>query len=284
MIHIVKSTESKPRSSFGVAFDLLATGLQSMMTRMRYRPENVIPFHSHPNEQIGYVLSGRIRVLTRDSQNELSVGDTYAIPANVEHSIEIIEAAEEVQVFTPLREDFYMKANLSNPSVRAEKSIEGQPPQSPTPDAALKPAPMLTLRRPREALAGCIWLPRLIDKCRLHLAGTLPADYQIAFCSLHGIDGIFLDHFGIAPTDAQSVIHATRTDEDVARWFCAQPGVTPEKIERWNELAPNIGKLGHPGERGFAWARRHFLAACTDPRVISGFTAIAWDEGFIDEV
>lgn len=106
MIHIVKSTEAKPRQSFGVSFDLLATGPESMMTKMRYRRENVIPFHSHPNEQIGYVLSGRIRVLTRDSQHELSAGDTYAIPANVEHSIEIIEAADEVQVFTPLRADF----------------------------------------------------------------------------------------------------------------------------------------------------------------------------------
>ena len=106
MIHIVKSTEAKPRTSFGVSFDLLATGPQSMMTKMRYLQNNVIPFHSHPNEQIGYVLSGRIRVLTRDSQHELGAGDTYAISANVEHSIEIIEAADEVQVFTPLRGDF----------------------------------------------------------------------------------------------------------------------------------------------------------------------------------
>ena len=30
----------------------------------------------------------------------------HVIPANVEHSIEIIEAAEEVQMFTPPREDF----------------------------------------------------------------------------------------------------------------------------------------------------------------------------------
>ena len=106
MIHVVKSTQSKPRNSFGVEFDLLAIGPQSMMTKMRYRPDNVIPFHSHPNEQIGYVLSGRIRVLTRDSQYELGTGDTYAIPANVEHSIEIIEAAEEIQVFTPPRDAF----------------------------------------------------------------------------------------------------------------------------------------------------------------------------------
>ena len=106
MIHIVKSTEAKQRNSFGVSFDLLAIGPQSMVTKMRYRKDNVIPFHSHPNEQSGYILSGRIRVLTDDSKHELGPGDTYAIPANVEHSIEIIEPAEEVQVFTPPREDF----------------------------------------------------------------------------------------------------------------------------------------------------------------------------------
>ena len=89
-----------------MSFDLLAIGPQSMVTKMRYRKDNIIPFHSHPNEQSGYVLSGRIRVLTRDARHELGPGDTYAIPANIEHSIEIIEDAEEVQVFTPPREDF----------------------------------------------------------------------------------------------------------------------------------------------------------------------------------
>ena len=106
MIQIVKLSEAKQRNSFGVAFDLLAVGPQSMVTKMHYRKENVIPFHSHPNEQTGYILSGRVRVLTRDSRHELAPGDTYAIPANIEHSIEIIEDAEEVQVFTPPREDF----------------------------------------------------------------------------------------------------------------------------------------------------------------------------------
>jgi quercetin dioxygenase-like cupin family protein len=106
MIHVVKSSEAKQRNSFRVAFDLLAIGPQSMITKMHYRKENIIPFHSHPNEQTGYLLSGRIRVLTRDSRHELGPGDTYAIPANAEHSIEIIEDAKEVQVFTPPREDF----------------------------------------------------------------------------------------------------------------------------------------------------------------------------------
>ena len=105
-IHVVRATESQKRNSFGVAFELLATGPQCMMTKMHYRVGNVIPFHAHPNEQIGYVMFGRIRVLTRDRTTELGAGDTYAIPASVEHSIEIIEDADEIQVFTPPRPEF----------------------------------------------------------------------------------------------------------------------------------------------------------------------------------
>jgi quercetin dioxygenase-like cupin family protein len=36
----------------------------------------------------------------------LSEEDTYSIPANVEHSIEIIEADQVVDVFTPIRQDY----------------------------------------------------------------------------------------------------------------------------------------------------------------------------------
>ncbi|MDB6169852.1 MAG: hypothetical protein JWM88_2716 [Verrucomicrobia bacterium] len=106
MIHVIHAHEAPKRNSFGVAFDLLATGPQCMMTEMHYRVGNLIPFHSHPNEQIGYVLFGRIRVLTREATAELGPGDTYSIPASVEHSIEIIEDADEVQVFTPPRPEF----------------------------------------------------------------------------------------------------------------------------------------------------------------------------------
>ncbi len=105
-IHVVRAPEAQQRNSFGVVFELLATGPQCMMTKMHYRVGNVIPWHAHPNEQIGYILFGRTRVRTRDTTVELGAGDTYSIPANVEHSIEIIEDADEVQVFNPPRPEF----------------------------------------------------------------------------------------------------------------------------------------------------------------------------------
>lgn len=106
MIFVVRSQESKRRTSFGVNFDLLAEGHASMMTLMHYTVASVIPFHSHPNEQIGYILSGKVRVITRETKIELGAGDSYAIPASIEHSIEIIENAKELQVFSPPRPEF----------------------------------------------------------------------------------------------------------------------------------------------------------------------------------
>lgn len=143
---------------------------------------------------------------------------------------------------------------------------------------------MIRLRRPTDQLGGCLWLPRFIDKCRLHLAGDLPADFQRPFCSPFGIDGVFLEHFELAKEDVLAAIAPATDDDAIVAWLRARGTFTAEKIAAWNALAPQIGKPGFPGEKGFAWARRHVYAACHDPRVDSGFTAIAWDEGFLDEV
>jgi hypothetical protein len=142
----------------------------------------------------------------------------------------------------------------------------------------------MRLRRPHEQLAHCVWLPRLIDKARLHLAGQLPPDYARAFCNPLGVDGLFLAHFGLKADEVLAAVGRASSDAEIAVWFAGQPQVTAERIQDWNALAPRIGEPGQPGEKGFRWARQHFYAACTDPRVTNAFTAIAWDEGFLDEL
>jgi len=107
MIHVTPAAEAQKRKSFDVAFDLLATGPQCMMAKMHYRVGNQVPWHSHPNEQIGYLLFCRTRVRTRDDARELGPGDSYVIPAGVEHSIEILEDTDELQVFAPPRPEWF---------------------------------------------------------------------------------------------------------------------------------------------------------------------------------
>ncbi len=70
----------------------------------------------------------------------------------------------------------------------------------------------------------------------------------------------------------------------MAEWFGSLPSHTPESVNAWNELAPNIGKEGFPVRRGFLWVlKEYYGGGAPDPRVDSAFTAIAYDEGFIDE-
>lgn len=107
----------------------------------------------------------------------------------------------------------------------------------------------MTLRRPYDTLTGCRWLPRFIDEARHHLAGTLPPDYRIAFCSPQGVDGFFLRHFGLAKDEILAVVRREGSDEGVAAWFVARPDADGERIRTWNELAPKIRKPGFPGHR-----------------------------------
>lgn len=103
---ITKKANSQKRNFKGVDFELLARGKKSMVTKMNYKIGENVPFHSHPNEQAGYVISGKIRIQFAGIDQILTAGDSYVIPENVEHRVEVIEAGEVLDVFTPPREDY----------------------------------------------------------------------------------------------------------------------------------------------------------------------------------
>jgi quercetin dioxygenase-like cupin family protein len=66
------------------------------------------PPHSHPHEQITYVVSGDIVFLAEGSPAErLGAGDLFAVPPNVPHCIQLLSpSARLVDTFNPIREDF----------------------------------------------------------------------------------------------------------------------------------------------------------------------------------
>lgn len=103
---ITKNENAMRRQFKGVSFDVLAVGQHSMVTRMNFRTGDFVPTHSHPNEQAGYVISGKYRIMFQDENEILTTGDSYSIPENIEHSLEVIEAGEVIDVFTPPRQDY----------------------------------------------------------------------------------------------------------------------------------------------------------------------------------
>ena len=84
---IVKSQDRKNREFKGVSFDVLAVGEKSMITRMNYLVGNIVPLHSHPSEQSGYVISGKYRINYENISEILNPGDSYSVPENVEHLV-----------------------------------------------------------------------------------------------------------------------------------------------------------------------------------------------------
>ncbi len=65
------------------------------------------PPHSHPHEQMSYVVSGELIVHIGETQEQLGPGDMFTVPPDVPHTVRLLtEQVRLVDCFTPLREDF----------------------------------------------------------------------------------------------------------------------------------------------------------------------------------
>ncbi len=106
MRNLVKSEDAIRKQFLGVDFEVLAIGEKSMVAKMLFKAGDFAPFHKHPNEQSGYVISGKYNLKFGGKEYLLSAGDSYSIPADVEHSLEIIEAGQVIDVFMPIRQDY----------------------------------------------------------------------------------------------------------------------------------------------------------------------------------
>jgi quercetin dioxygenase-like cupin family protein len=65
------------------------------------------PPHSHPHEQVSYVVSGEIILFLDDQQVHLVPGDIFWIPSHKPHTVQLLsEHVRLVDTFHPIREDF----------------------------------------------------------------------------------------------------------------------------------------------------------------------------------
>ncbi len=64
--------------------------------------------HSHPHEQIAYIISGQIRFFVGGEEKLLGPGGVLHIPSNVEHWGEVVgdEPVLNLDVFTPRRPEY----------------------------------------------------------------------------------------------------------------------------------------------------------------------------------
>jgi len=62
--------------------------------------------HSHPHEQVVYVVRGHLKVTCQGKTFDLRTGDSFVVRGGVEHGASSVEDSLVIDVFTPYREDY----------------------------------------------------------------------------------------------------------------------------------------------------------------------------------
>lgn len=62
--------------------------------------------HSHPHDQVVYVVSGHLQVRAGDQTFEVRPGDSFVVRGGVQHQASALEPSLIIDVFTPCREDY----------------------------------------------------------------------------------------------------------------------------------------------------------------------------------
>jgi quercetin dioxygenase-like cupin family protein len=85
------------------------TGEKVMLAQIYLAKGCIVPKHSHENEQITWVLEGRMRLTLGDDGDqvvELGPGEVLHIPPHVPHSAEALEDTLDIDAFAPPRADW----------------------------------------------------------------------------------------------------------------------------------------------------------------------------------
>ena len=94
--------------SEGVLMKPLAYGEKTLLTEITFEKGGKLPSHSHPHEQTGYLVSGRVELTIGEETYEVLPGDSWSILGGVTHKAEVKEDSKAIEVFSPVREEYLL--------------------------------------------------------------------------------------------------------------------------------------------------------------------------------
>ena len=101
-----KNTGDSRQLVEGVELTTLVHGEKTLMGQFKIAKGSVIPAHSHPHEQTGIMISGKVLFNVAGDITEVEAGDSWCLTGGVEHSAEALMDSVIVEVFSPVREDY----------------------------------------------------------------------------------------------------------------------------------------------------------------------------------
>ncbi len=88
------------------------TGERMMIAHVHIDKGAIVPWHSHENEQLTYIVEGALRFWLGEEgsgdyqETVVSAGEVLFIPSNVPHKAEALEDTFDLDVFNPPRQDW----------------------------------------------------------------------------------------------------------------------------------------------------------------------------------
>ncbi len=105
MDHVSDETVETAEPVEGVHLTFLAAGEHANIQHFRIEPGAVVPEHSHPHEQLGYVVSGTLTFHVGGTEVAVEAGDSYHFAGDEPHAAENRgqDIVEGIDIFSPPR-------------------------------------------------------------------------------------------------------------------------------------------------------------------------------------
>jgi quercetin dioxygenase-like cupin family protein len=91
---------------------VLSPGERMMSMLIDFKKGGYGAEHAHPHEQLGFVLSGKIRMRLGGEEKVVHAGEQICVPGGVLHDVMALEDSLVLETFTPLRHDLLESAGI----------------------------------------------------------------------------------------------------------------------------------------------------------------------------
>ena len=87
------------------------TGKNVMLARVFLKKGNIVPLHHHHNEQLSYVLKGKLIFVIDGKDILVKAGEVLIIPPHVPHKVHALSNTLSLDIFGPPRKDWINKTD-----------------------------------------------------------------------------------------------------------------------------------------------------------------------------
>jgi quercetin dioxygenase-like cupin family protein len=89
----------------------IVVGQEIMVARVLMKKGAIVPEHSHPNEQVTYILEGALKFWIGGQELVVREGEVLTIPPDLPHRAEALVDTVDVDIFNPPRADWINKTD-----------------------------------------------------------------------------------------------------------------------------------------------------------------------------